>query len=504
MKPPDIEAVGITKTFGALKAVDNVSLHLPPGVFHALLGENGAGKSTLVKCLMGFYPADQGVVKVNGEPLRVGSPKEARRHGIGMVFQHFTLVPSMTVAENLVLARPDLPMVIDWKAERVRLAEFLKQAPFHVDPDSRISTLSAGQKQKVEILKELYLETRFLILDEPTSVLTPQEADEVLGLLRRMVDRGELSVLLITHKFREVFAFCDGVTVLRRGKQAGSGRTAELDSARMAEMMMGEARAERKVGKTRSPGGPVLYLDGIGAVGDSGVAAVKDVRLTVREGEIVGIAGVSGNVQRELLEAIAGQREMTAGAITVDGERHLPTREMLLQHRFFILPEEPLRNASAPRMSVAENIAFRLFDRPPFQKFGFLLDRKAIADFGREMIRKFSVRPPEGELAIGDLSGGNVQRAILARELSSGKVRVLVAANPCFGLDFKAVDFIHDQLLQARNDGAAVLLISEDLDELLELADRIFVMSEGKLVFETTPEAADLALIGRQMAGQRV
>lgn len=501
MKPPLIEASGITKIFGALKAVDDLSLRLPPGTFHALLGENGAGKSTLVKCLMGFYAADSGQVRVNGEPLRVGSPKEARRHGIGMVFQHFTLIPSMTVAENLALARPDLPMVIDWNAERARLVEFLKKAPFQVDLESRICTLAAGEKQKVEILKELYLETQFLILDEPTSVLTRQEADEVLGFLRRMVDRGELSVLLITHKFREVLAFCDSVTVLRRGRLAGSGKTAELGSARMAEMMMGEARAERKVGKTRSPGVPVLSLDRLRAIGDNGLDAVKSLSLTVREGEIVGIAGVSGNGQRELLEVIAGQRELAGGRVTVDHQTHLPTRDMLKKHRFFTLPEEPLRNASAPRMTIAENIAFRVFDEPRFRKFGFLLDRQAIADSGRELISRFSVRPPDGDAPIGDLSGGNVQRAILARELSSGKVRVLVAANPCFGLDFKAVDFIHDRLLEARNEGAAVLLISEDLDELLELADRIFVMSEGKLVFETTPEKADLALIGRQMAG---
>jgi ABC-type uncharacterized transport system ATPase subunit len=500
--PPLIEAIGITRQFGNLKAVDDVSIRLLPGSFHALLGENGAGKSTLVKCLMGFYAADAGEVCVNGVPLRVGSPKDARTHGIGMVFQHFTLIPSMTVAENLVLARPDLPMVIDWKAERTRLADFLKKAPFQVDPDSRISSLSAGQKQKVEILKELYLETKFLILDEPTSVLTPNEADEVLGFLRRLADRAELSVLLITHKFREVLAYCDGVTVLRRGRLAGAGSVSELDASAMAQMMMGEARQERKVEKTTKPGAAVLCLEGLRTLGDNGLEAVRSLSLTVREGEIVGIAGVSGNGQRELLEVIAGQRELTAGRITVDHETHRPTRALLRKHRFFTLPEEPLRNASAPRMTIAENIAFRVFDEPRFRKFGFLLDRRAILDFGREMIQKFSVRPSEPDTPISDLSGGNVQRAILARELSSGKVRVLVAANPCFGLDFKAADFIHDRLLEVRNQGAAVLLVSEDLDELLELADRIFVICEGALVCETTPETADLGLIGRQMAGQ--
>ena len=501
--PPFLEASGITKQFGALRAVDNVSLSLAPGSFHALLGENGAGKSTLVKCLMGFYAPDAGEILADHVPLRIGSPQEARRHGIGMVFQHFTLIPSMTVAENLVLARPDLPIVIDWKAEQARLREFLKHAPFQVDPESRIANLSAGQKQKVEILKELYLETRFLILDEPTSVLTPQEAEEVLGFLKRLTDRAALSVLLITHKFREVLAYCDGVTVLRRGKLAGAGRTADLDVEQMAAMMMGEARTtSSSVTRTLSAcGGPWLRLHGLRAIGDNGLDAVHDIDLTVDRGEIVGIAGVSGNGQRELVEAIGGQRAIAAGHITVGGERHLPTRALLRRNCFYTLPEEPLRNASAPGMTVAENIAFRVFDREPFRRMGFLLNRGAIAEFAVSMIRKFSVRPPDPDIPVGDLSGGNVQRAILARELSSGEVRVFVAANPCFGLDFKAVEFVHDRLTEARNDGAAVLLISEDLDELLALADRIFVISEGRLVHETTPAEADIAVIGRKMAG---
>lgn len=500
--PPDLVARGIVKQFGSLRAVDNVSLKLPPGSFHALLGENGAGKSTIVKCLMGFYAADAGEILIDGKPVRIGSPRDARGHGLGMVFQHFTLIPSMTVAENLVLARPDLPMVIDWKAEFARLAEFLKRAPFQVDLQAPVRTLSAGQKQKVEILKEIYLETRLLILDEPTSVLTPNEADEVLGFLRQLVDRKELSILLITHKFREVMKFCDRVTVMRRGQYAGGGRTADLNPSQMAEMMMGEPRAATPVEQTRATRGrPLLRLEALRALGDNGLEAVHGVDLTVHAGEIVGIAGVSGNGQRELVEVIAGQRAAVSGSISVNGQTHLPTRGMLRANRFFILPEEPLRNASVPGMSVAENMAFRVFDQTPFQRNGCLLDRAAMGDFSRGLIERFSVRPPAADAPIGDLSGGNVQRVILARELSSGGVQVLVAANPCFGLDFKAVDFIHDRLLETRNGGAAVLVVSEDLDELLGLADRIFVMSEGRLVHETTPERADVAEIGRQMAG---
>jgi len=502
MTPPHLEARGLSKHFGALRALEDVSIEVPPGTFHALLGENGAGKSTIVKCLMGFHRADAGAISIDGQPARIDSPREARAFGLGMVFQHFTLIPSMTVAENLVLAKPGLPFVIDWKAETKQLAAFLEKAPFRVDPQARVDTLSAGQKQKVEILKELYLRTRLLILDEPTSVLTRDEADEVLGFIRKLVERCELSALLITHKFREVMAYCDDVTVLRRGRFAGGGKTASLDVSRMAEMMMGEPVAQRKAAETKPPSGsPVLRIEDLRARGDNGLEALHGISLTVRAGEIVGIAGVSGNGQRELVEVIAGQRAAVSGHITVKGEVHKPTRALLRKHQFYTLPEEPLKNAAVARMSVAENMAFGVFDEAPFQRAGFLLDRAAIAQLGRDLIAKFSVRPPIPETPIGELSGGNVQRAILARELSNGKVGVLVAANPCFGLDFKAVAFIRELLVETRNQGAAVLLVSEDLDELMELADRILVMTGGKVVHETTPGEADPAAIGRQMAG---
>jgi ABC-type uncharacterized transport system ATPase subunit len=500
--PPELDAAGLTKQFGALKAVDNVSLRLKPGTVHALLGENGAGKSTLVKCLMGFYQADAGSIRIGGEPVSIPSPREARRHGLGMVFQHFTLLPSMTVAENLVLARPDLPLVIQWAEEYARLEEFLRDAPFQVNLRERVANLAAGQKQKVEILKELYLHTRLLILDEPTSVLTPGEADEVLAFLRRLVDRGELSILLITHKFREVVSFADEVTILRRGRFAGSGAAPGLSPARMAEMMMGEARGDKQVERaSREAGRPVLSIENLRVTGDNGLEAVHGVSVTVRAGEIVGIAGVSGNGQRELVEAIAGQRTASAGEILVEGKRHTATRSHLREHRFFTIPEEPLRNAAVAGMSVAGNMSLRVFDRPPFRRGGFLLDRKVVRQFGEKLVRDFSVRPPSLDAPIGDLSGGNVQRAILAREFSSGEVKVLVAANPCFGLDFKAVDFVRDRLMEARNRGAAVLLVSEDLDELLAMADRILVMTGGEFVNECTPAEVDMAVIGQQMAG---
>lgn len=501
-KPLPLELDNVTKRFGSFVANDRISLKIPPGTFHALIGENGAGKSTLVKCIMGFHRAEEGDILIGGKSRDIRSPYDAYQFGIGMVYQHFTLVPAMTVAENLVLSRPDTPAVIDWKFEMQRLREFMDQAPFKVDLDTPASQLAAGEKQKVEILKQLYLQSKILILDEPTSVLTPTEADEVLGLIKEKVKAGNLSVLLITHKFREVFGFCDEVTVLRRGKFAGAGKVKDLTADDMAAMMMGGQREAKVVAKAaRTPGPVALELRGLCANKDSGVPAVAGVNLTIHEGEVVGIAGVSGNGQRELVEVIAGQREATSGTITVHGEPYGATRREAFAHQVFLLPEEPLRNGCVPQMTVAENIAFRSFDRAPLTSAKCLVSRKAIRGFAQTLITRFSVKTRSTETPIGDLSGGNVQRAVLARELGPGTARVLVTANPCFGLDFAAVESIHGQITEARNRGVAVLLVSEDLDELLALADRLVVISHGELVYETTPAAADIKTIGHHMAG---
>ncbi|HEY9600180.1 MAG TPA: ATP-binding cassette domain-containing protein, partial [Allocoleopsis sp.] len=300
-KPPELEVVKMTKQFGSFTALDNVSLHLKPGTFHALLGENGAGKSTLVKCIMGFYTPTSGEVLIDKQVRAIASPRDAHKYGIGMVYQHFTSVPAMTVAENLVLSQFDSPNLINWNQEYDRLKAFMETAPFQVPLDVPISQLAAGQKQKLEILKQIYLKVRILILDEPTSVLTPQEADEVLGLLRQEVTAERLSVLIISHKFREVMAFCDEITVLRKGKFAGHGFVKDLTVSEMAEMMMGEKREPKQVNKTThlNPTA-VLQVQDIHANKDNGVAAVQGVNLTVHSGEIVGIAGISGNGQREL------------------------------------------------------------------------------------------------------------------------------------------------------------------------------------------------------------
>ncbi len=500
-RPPDLQVNNMTKQFGSLTALENLSMHLKPGSFHALLGENGAGKSTLVKCIMGFYKPTAGELLIDTHPVQISNPRDAHRYGIGMVYQHFTSVPAMTVAENLVLSRFGKTGVINWKAEMEALRAFISTSPFQVPLEIPISQLAAGQKQKLEILKQLYLNSRILILDEPTSVLTPAEADEVLGLLREQVTDGKLSVLMISHKFREVMAFADEITVLRKGKFAGSGQVSDLTVSDMAEMMMGEKKEPTPVAKTNllNPV-PVLDVRQISANKDSGLPAFAGIDLTVHSGEIVGIAGISGNGQRELVEVLAGQREAVAGEVWVNGDRYHATRAEMYRHQVFALPEEPLRNACVGHMSVAENMALRTFDRSPQAK-GPLLILQAIRQMAVGLIGQFSVKTPSPETPVQNLSGGNVQRAVLARELCADHIKLLIAANPCFGLDFAAVDFIHTQIINARNRGVAVLLVSEDLDELLKLSDRLIVISGGQFSYQSPTATADFATIGHAMAG---
>jgi ABC-type uncharacterized transport system ATPase subunit len=495
-----VEAVAMTMRFGDFAALDNVELKVRPGSFHALLGENGAGKSTLVKCIMGYYHPTSGDILVGDREQVISNPKDAHALGLGMVYQHFTLVPAMTVAENLVLARDDVPAVVDWVREKKQLAAFLARMPFKVPLDAKVSDISAGERQKCEILKQLYLKRRFLILDEPTSVLTPGEADEVLGMLRAMVEAGELTILMITHKFREVMAFADEVTILRRGKLAGKGRVAELTPDDMARTMIGAEELTVQPARSGQLGKPRLELDGLRALDDAGALAVRDVSLSVKSGEIVGIAGVSGNGQRQLVEVLAGQREAAGGVIRVAGDLYHKSREQMRRHKMSLLPEEPLKNACVGGMSVADNIAFREFDRAPFASGGFWLNRTAFRNDTRKKIAQYKIKTRTPDTPISALSGGNVQRAVLARELGSD-VEVLIAANPCFGLDFAAVAQIHAEIMAARNRGAAVLLVSEDLDELLELSDRLVVMFHGQFVYEAPTSAVDLTEIGRHMAG---
>ena len=518
MNAVSLETLNLGKRFGALRALNHVSFKAQAGTVHALLGENGAGKSTLVKCVVGYYAADDGAVLIDGRERSIGSPTVARSLGIGMVYQHFTVVPGMTVAENLLLARGDVPAFIDWKAARAQLKEFLATTPFQLDLDATPADLSAGEKQKLEILKQLYLKPRLLILDEPTSVLTPQEADEVLGLLRQRAHEGQCTVIMITHKFREVTAYADDVTVLRKGRLISSYRTNAVGTEQLAHDMVGNEtaitvdrgslqrvprRSERDSQAATPPPPPPppprLNISGLCVFGDRGELMVDTMDLQVAAGEILGIAGVSGNGQRELMEALVGQRAISAGEVHVDGERFNATREQNRRLKVRSLPEEPLRNACVADMSVADNIGLRVFDEAPAAHGGWLR-REPIRQMARSLVASYGIKTQGITAPIRSLSGGNVQRAVLARELSADAALLLVS-NPVFGLDFVAVGEIHQRLVAARNRGAAVLLVSEDLDELLLLADRIVVMSEGRIVYECAGETADRRTLGAHMGG---
>ena len=501
-----LETVNLTRRFGAFTALDGVSLKVRPGTVHALLGENGAGKSTFVKCVVGYYRPDDGAVLVDGREQDIHSPVVARDLGIGMVYQHFTVVPGMTVAENLLLARGRIPAVIDWKAARAELKAFLATAPFQLDLDATPLDLSAGEKQKLEILKQLFLKPRLLILDEPTSVLTPQEADEVLGALRQRAHAGDCSVILITHKFREVTEHADDVSVLRRGALVESTLVAATTPQHLAQAMVGEGKAvvAQLTREPRDPGPVHLSISGLQVMGDRGEPAVQGFSLDVRAGEIVGVAGVSGNGQRELMQSLTGQRPREGGQVQVAGQPFAATRAQNRRLKVRALPEEPLHNACVGELSVSHNMGLRQFDESPFAtpaatggwvRWGRLRER------ARAWIAEYGVKTQGERAAIRTLSGGNVQRAVLARELA-GEAALLLVSNPVFGLDFAAVAEIHGRLMAARNRGAAVLLVSEDLDELLTLADRIVVMSEGHIVHDVPAANADRRELGAFMGGK--
>ncbi|PDS76165.1 ABC transporter ATP-binding protein [Rhizobium sp. L43] len=499
MNAISLDLVDMTKRFGALTALDGVCLSVRAGSVHALLGENGAGKSTLVKCLVGFYQPDEGSVLVDGRGANIATPKDADALGIGMVYQHFTLVPSMTVAENLVVSEARLPGFIDWHSTGERLQALMKTMPFHVPLNVRVSQLSAGEKQKAELIKQLYLGRRLLILDEPTSVLTPDEAKDVLGFVRQLTGTGELSAILITHKFEEVTRYADDATILRKGQAVRTGRVSEMTTTEMAEAMIGHA-LEKSSTKARTPkySEMRLSIQGLSALGDIGLPAVKDVSLDVGRCEIVGVAGVSGNGQKELVEALMGQRDRS-GVVKVCGRAFHGTRKEIADLGVYGLPQEPLKNACVPRMSLQENMALRNFDRPPVA-VGQFISGKAMAEQAANFVQQFRVKAAGLDAEMTTLSGGNVQRAVLARELTN-EVQVLIASNPTFGLDFKACEETRERIVNARNNGAAVLLLSEDLDELFDLADRIVVMSEGRFVYEVDVATADKQTIGKHMAG---
>jgi len=498
-KPPFLEVKNITKRFPGVVANDRVSLYVCPGEVLALLGENGAGKSTLVSILYGLLPPDEGEIYVEGKKVAIRSPRDALSLGIGLVPQHFLLVRKHTVAENVALGLKGVPFFRPTRAVAPRIRELGERYGLAVDPEAYVWQLSAGEQQRVEIIKVLLREVRLLILDEPTSVLTPQEARGLFEVIRRMKAEGH-AVIFITHKLEEVFAVADRVVVLRRGRVVAELKVEEADRRSLARLMVGEELPPPPAEKRRPPGEELLFVEDLWVRGDRGFYAVKDVSFVARSGEVVGIAGVAGNGQSELIEALTGLRRPDRGWIRV-GEVDLTGKDAraFFEAGVAHVPEDRNRRGVVGTLSVAENLVLRHYRYPPFAR-GPLLDRRRIFEFAEEKVREYDIRTPSVRTPVKLLSGGNVQKIILARELYGGP-RVIVAAHPTYGLDVGAAAQVRARLLAERERGAAVVLVSEDLEEVLELSDRILVIFEGRIIAELAREEATKERLGMLMAG---
>jgi general nucleoside transport system ATP-binding protein len=493
---------GITKEFPGVVANDGVDFEAAAGEVHALLGENGAGKSTLSNILTGLYRPDEGEIWLHGRRVEFHSPRDALDVGISMVHQHFRLVERFTVAENVALGdhrREGRSFRLRSRAIERRVADLGGRYRLAVDPRARIWQLSVGEQQRVEILKALYLDSRILILDEPTAVLTPQEAEVLFGTLREMAADGR-TIVFISHKLHEVKAVSDRVTVLRAGRNVATVDAAEATPRSLAELMVGRGLGEGVRAEPREPGEILLALDDLWAEGDRGGAAVKGVSLQVRAGEIVAVAGVAGNGQRELAETIAGMRPATKGTVRVAGRtpRRGDPRAAIACGVAYV-PEDRLGTGLAPSVTIASNLALKSYREAP-SSTGPLLRLRRIRERAAELIRRYRIAAPGPEAPVRLLSGGNLQKVVLAREFS-GQPKVLVAASPTRGLDVGAIESVHSYLHEAAANGVGVLLLSEDLDEILTLADRIAVIYEGELVGETPRSEANVEEIGLLMAG---
>jgi ABC-type uncharacterized transport system ATPase subunit len=496
--PPAIELSGITKRFGAVLANDAVDLVVEAGTIHGIVGENGAGKSTLMNILYGFYEADRGTIRVDGREVRIRSPQDAIRAGIGMVHQHFMLVEPFTVLENLLLGAEDGPTLARGAAKvRADVARLERDYALEVDLDAKVQDLPVGVQQRVEILKALYRGARILVLDEPTGVLTPQEADHLFRILASLKAQGR-TVVLITHKLKEIMAVTDRVSVMRRGRMVAHRETRATSREELAELMVGRAVLLRVTKKPAAPGEAVLAVEDLVVHDSAGVARVKGVSFTVRAGEIVGIAGVAGNGQSELLEALSGIRKPTSGSILIRGRPVGDAREAR-EEGIAHVPEDRLRMALVKGFPAAMNGILGYQVRPAYTRHGFLR-RGAIRAICRGWLETYDVRPCEPDLEATSFSGGNQQKLVIARELEHDPDLLLVG-QPTRGVDIGAIEFIHNRIILMRDRGKAVLLVSVELDEILSLADRILVMFDGHLMGELPAAGADERTIGLMMAG---
>jgi general nucleoside transport system ATP-binding protein len=495
-----LELRNITKRFGHVLANDRVSITVPTGSIHALVGENGAGKSTAMRIAYGFYRPDDGEIAVDGRTQRIQTPHDAIALGIGMVHQHFMLVDTMTVAENIVLgAEPGTSAALDLRGAEKRIHGLSEEFHLAIDPGATIETLSVGQQQRVELLKALYRQARILILDEPTAVLTPQEVDEFFQILRRMRAQGK-TVIIITHKLEEVLAISDDVTVMRDGRVVGHRKTAETNAAELARLMVGRDVLLRVEKKAANPGQPILRVRRL-----SMKTRLREVSFEVRSGEILGIAGVEGNGQTELIEALAGlvDSNQLSGQVEFDGKdvSSLSARErkeLGIAH----VPEDRHRRGLLLESSLAENSVLGVHYRPPAVKrrSAALLDMAGIRERAHQVIKDFDVRPPNAELPARALSGGNQQKLIIGREFELPP-RLLLVSQPTRGVDIGAIEFIHRKLVELRDVGCAVLLVSAELEEVTALADRLMVIYDGRIVGEVDPKRATKEEIGLMMTG---
>lgn len=497
---PVVEMKGITKRFGSFTANENVNLTLEKGEIHALLGENGAGKSTLMNVLFGLYRPEEGTIAVNGRPVRIDGPNAAIALGIGMVHQHFKLVEPFTVAENIILgAEPRRAFGIDYPRALEEVSRLSRQYGLQVDPQARIETISVGMQQRVEILKTLYRGADIVIFDEPTAVLTPQEIQELIEIMRNLVREGK-SIILITHKLQEIMAIADRVTVIRRGRVIDTVRVADTSEGELAEKMVGR-RVDFQVAKKKAaPGETVLDIRGLTVRGSRGIPALNGIELSVRAGEILGLAGVDGNGQSELIEALTGLRRIESGSVRFLGREiaGLPPRR-ITESGMAHIPEDRHKHGLVLDFSVSENMVLQTYYRPPFNRNGFLR-RDEIARQAERLAREFDVRTSSLDNPARDLSGGNQQKAIIAREIERDP-ELLIAAQPTRGLDVGAIEYIHRRLVEQRDKGKAILLVSFELDEILNLSDRIAVIYEGRIVGIVEPDKTGDQELGLMMAG---
>lgn len=497
-----VEMLNIRKEFPGVLANDNITLNLKKGEIHALLGENGAGKSTLMSILFGLYQADSGSIRVNGKDVNISNPNAANALGIGMVHQHFKLVHNFTITENIILGiEPKrAAVVVNIKSAAKRIRELSERYGLNVDPYAKIEDVSVGMQQRVEILKMLYRNAEILIFDEPTGVLTPQEVRELMKIMKNLVSEGK-SIILITHKLKEIKAVADRCTVIRRGKLVGTVDVVSTSEAQMAEMMVGRQVSFKVEKQDKVPGDTILKVENLSVLNNRKVLGLKDLSLEVRSGEIVGVAGVEGNGQTELVEAITGLRRAESGRVLLKGKdiTGIQVRSRINAGMAHI-PEDRQKRGLVLDYSIEDNMVIEIYDRVPFSKNG-LLNREAIRDYAEDIMKNFDVRAGQGTESIArSLSGGNQQKAIVGREIELNP-DLLIAVQPTRGLDVGSIEYIHKRLVEQRDSGKAVLLVSLELDEILNVSDRIAIVCNGELIGIVNASDTNENEVGLMMTG---